>query len=217
MTPPSSPSAAFEAEDFGALVEQVARDLHFGRLEPAAETVRRMLEMAPDSTTTYELYGDLLQAQGQAEAAREAYRKALELQPANADAERKFAELSLQAKQTEWDREALISGDLERFRGAAHKNPGPAALRSCLFPGLGQLYNGDFELGVALSAVGFGLLAAVLVLFAMPLIELLVGSLSRNILAEGPSVWGWLSVVALLVVQGYSIWEAYRSASTKSS
>lgn len=215
MNPTSSQPPAFEADDFGALVEQVTRDLHFGRLVPAAETVQQMLEMAPDSTTAHELYGDVLQAQGQPEAAREAYQKALELEPANADAERKFAELSLQAKQAEWDREAMLRGDLEKFRGAPHKEPGPAAVRSALFPGLGQLYNGDFELGIALVIVGFALWAAVLLLFAIPLIELMVAGLGGNMIADGPSVWGWLSLVALFIVYGYSIWEAYRAASAK--
>jgi tetratricopeptide (TPR) repeat protein len=203
--------SAVQEETFGQLANQVARDLYLKRLDAAAAGVRQLLEMSPQSTTALELQGDILRAQGQAKAAREIYRQAMQAEPANADAERKYAELSLETQHDLWDREALLAGDLERFRGAPHKSPAGAALRSLLFPGLGQLYNGDSELGVALAAVGLGLFMAVLLLFAEPIITAALVTLTHKP-ATAPGVWGWLSLVALLALSCYSAYEAYQAA-----
>ncbi len=203
-------------EEFGRLAEQVARALDFGRLPEATQAVARLLKMAPESTTAHELHGDVLRAQGNVQAAREAYRKSMELEPANADAERKYAELTLQVAETQGDRAALLAGDLTKFRGAPHKDPGGAAARSLIFPGLGQLYNGDFELGLGLAVAALVLLVPVLLWWAAPLVEaMLVPMIHRT--AEPPGVGGWLSLVALIGVYGYSAVEAYRTARARGS
>ncbi len=200
-----------DEEVFRQLVEEVARDLHLRRLAEAEQGIRRLLAMSPHSTTALEMQGDVLRAQGKLPAARDAYRQAMAAEPANADAERKYAELSLQLQHDAWDREALMAGDLERFRGAPHKDPTGAAARSLLFPGLGQLYNGDFELGVGLAAAGLALLIAVMSLFVAPLMAAMLGSVAHKA-EEPPGLWGYLSLAALLAVYIYSAYEAYKSA-----
>ena len=197
-------------DEFERRVEEVARSLHFGKLEQAEQGVRRLLELAPNSTTAHELHGDVLAALRQTAAAREAYHRALEAEPANADAERKFAELALADGQKHWAAQAIMAGDLDRFRGAPHKAPGRAALRSMIFPGLGQLYNGDFEIGVVLAVLGLGLGMAVLALFLAPLVFSSIGG--TRVTEAGPGVWGWLSLVGYGVVYVYSVYEAYATA-----
>lgn len=207
---PSVPLSPEHEETFGRLAEQVARDLHLKRVAEAAGGVQQLLGMSPGSTTALELQGDVLRAQGNAKAAREVYRQAMEAEPANADAERKYAELTLQLGQDTWDREALLAGDLERFKGAPHKNAGGAAARSLLFPGLGQLYNGDSELGVVLAVAGLALLTAVMLLVAAPLVDMIQTPQHRA--GAPPGFWGWLSLVLLLGLYIYSAYEAYKSS-----
>lgn len=203
-----------QEEEFERLVEEVARALHFGKLDQAQTGVQRLVKLAPDSTTAHELYGDVLWALRQTEVARGEYKRALEIEPANADAERKFAELSLQEGKQHWSVEALMAGEDDRFRGAAHKSPGGAALRSVLFPGLGQLYNGDFELGVGLAIIGLGLFMALLGVFAAPYAAAIIGSMARKSTGTGPSFWGWISLAGYLMVYIYSIYEAYQAGKT---
>jgi hypothetical protein len=204
-----------QEDEFDKVVERVARALHFGRLDEAKTGVGRLIELSPHSTTAYELQGDVLTALRQTEAARMAYHRALEMEPANADAERKFAELSLQDGKKSWSVEALLAGDMDKVGGASHKGPAGAALRSLVFPGLGQLYNGDFELGVILAAVGLGLLGAVLALLGGPLMDAAIGLRLGHAPAHGASaganVWGWIATVAYTGVYAYSIYEAYVS------
>ena len=201
-----------EQEEFQRLSEEVARALHFGKLQQAEAGAQRLMELAPNSTTARELFGDVQWALRKTEVARQAYRRAMELEPANADAERKYAELSLQEGQNRWAVEAILAGDEGHFRGAAHKSPGGAALRSVLFPGLGQLYNGDFDLGVILAGVGLGLFMGLLALFLAPLTGTVLGSFfPRAQIAGGPGFWGWASLVGYLGVYFYSIWEAYQA------
>ena len=200
-----------QEEEFERLVEEVARALHFGKLDVAETGVQRLVKLAPDSTSAHELYGDVLWALRQTEVARSEYKRALELEPANADAERKFAELSLQEGKKNWSVDALLAGDDGRFRGAAHKSPTGAALRSVLFPGLGQLYNGDFELGVGLAIAGLGMLMALLGAFVAPYAEMIIGSMAHKVTGSGPSFWGWISAAGYALVYLYSIYEAYQA------
>ena len=209
MNAPLSPAAQEEA--FGRLVPEVSRDLHMKRLDNAAAGVRKLLERSPQSTTALELQGDVLRAQGNSKPARDSYHAAMQAEPANADAERKYAELSLEVQHGMWDREALLAGNLERFRGAPNKSPAGAALRSLLFPGLGQLYNGDSDLGVVLAVAGLAVFMAVLYLLAEPIITTAMGFYTHQA-PTAPSGWGWLALAALLALSGYSAYEAYVAA-----
>jgi tetratricopeptide (TPR) repeat protein len=200
-----------QEDEFARLTEEVARALHFGHLEQAKAGVARLIELAPQSTSAYELQGDVLTALRQTEAARGAYHRALEIEPANADAERKYAELSLKAGQKSWAAEAILAGEADKFRGATHKTPGGAALRSVLFPGLGQLYNGDFELGVILAVLGLGLLMAVLALLGGPIIDAAIAWRVGHGTGAEAGVWGWIAAVAFTGVWVYSMYEAYAS------
>jgi tetratricopeptide (TPR) repeat protein len=206
-----------QEDEFARLTEEVARALHFGHLEQAKAGVARLIELAPHSTTAYELQGDVLTALRQTEAARGAYHRALEIEPANADAERKYAELSLKSGQKSWAAEAILAGEADKFRGATHKTPGGAALRSVLFPGLGQVYNGDSDLGIILAVLGIGLLMAALALFFAPLAfgsswaQRAAEQMKGHAAASGPGPWGWISLVLGLGVYVYSIYEAYAS------
>ncbi|HEY3396039.1 MAG TPA: hypothetical protein VGM19_00120 [Armatimonadota bacterium] len=211
MDPAADAPAPLDPEAFGRLAEEVARDLHFARLAAAAAGVEQLLLRAPESTTAHELHGDVLLAQGDRKAAREAYHHSVELEPANADAERKYAELSLALHQNEFDREALLAGDLERFRGAPHKEPAAAAFRSLLIPGLGQLYNGDFELGITLAIAFLVLLLPTIIYYVSPLVESMMQPLTHKA-AAGPGPLGWLSLLLLLGLYAYSAVQAYRAA-----
>ncbi len=75
--------------ELARLCDKLHAALHYERAEEAEETARKLLEVAPDSTTSWEMWGEVLLTQGKIEAASDAFKKAVELEPANADAERK--------------------------------------------------------------------------------------------------------------------------------
>ena len=186
------------------LYDSAQRSLHWQRLDEAKETVQKILELTPDSTSAHELWGDILLASGDKEAAAEQFERALELEPANADAERKYGLVVLQLQEAIQQREALESGDLSRFRGAANKDPGLAASRSMFFPGLGQLYNGEYQKGVILAVVGLILL--------VPAVDKIFGWLLASQPASvGATILGWVGLISYLLVWAYGIYDAYRS------
>lgn len=199
-----------DLQEIARLHEQALRDLHFGQTARAAEVAQALAAKYPRSTTAQETLGDVLAAQGKREEAKAAYRRALDLEPANADAERKFAELSLILSEAERTRRMLQTGDLRQLRGMAHKDPTRAATRSLFFPGLGQLYNGDYERGL------------VVVLVAMPLFGMAMWGIVAYIASLHPRDPQPMSVLqiaaAVLGVLGYcalvawSAWDAWRSA-----
>ncbi|MCE5217986.1 hypothetical protein LLH03_13260, partial [bacterium] len=146
-----------QPDEMGRLFETVRRELFLGRTSLAAQAAQELLGSHPDSTTAHELMGDVLAAQGKRSQAKEEYRKALDLEPANADAERKWAQVMLILGEANRTRALLESGRYEEIRGAVHKDPGGAAIRSMFFPGLGQLYNGEYEKGIVTVLVGLPL------------------------------------------------------------
>ncbi len=194
-----------EGSERDRLGETVSRALYFQRLEEAERAVVKLAEVAPDSTTTWELRGDVLLAQGKLPEASQAFEKAIELEPANADAERKFAAVQLDLSEAQGQREMLESGNLEQLRGAVSKEPGAAAARSAFFPGLGQVYNGEYEKGVAMFVVAFALL--------IPTVRLLVSWMSpaQNISTLG-GVFGYIGLFGFLGLYIYGIYDAYRGS-----
>ncbi len=193
-----------EGSERDRLGETVSRALYFERLDEAERAVLKLAEIEPDSTTTWELRGDVLLAQGKLAEASQAFEKAVELEPANADAERKFATVQLDLSQAQWQREMLESGKLEQFRGAVRKEPGAAAARSAFFPGLGQVYNGEYEKGIPMFVAAFVLL--------IPAVRLLVTWMSpqQTISALG-AVFGYIGLFGFLGLYVYGIYDAYRS------
>jgi len=189
--------------DLEHLYEKLHTALHYQRVEEAEKTARELLEVAPRGTTSWELWGDVLLAQGKLEEAADAFKKAVELESANVDAERKYASLQLDLQQAKWQREALESGDLSQFRGVADREPATAAARSALFPGLGQVYNGEYEKGLVMFFVGMALL--------IPAVQLVVAWLSPEQSPSGlATFFGYLGLFGGIALYVFGVYDAYR-------
>jgi tetratricopeptide (TPR) repeat protein len=196
-------------EEFGRLLETAQRELRVGNRELAAEISQQLLDAAPQSTSAHELAGDVLAAQGRRAQARDHYRTAMELEPANADAERKYAEAALMLGSAERTRHLMESGRLEELRGATARNPGAAAARSLFFPGLGQLYNGEYEKGIIACVAG------------LPLLGLGLWGVTNFIMAASPRatsaptltehLLGLLGIFGYGVLVAWSVWDAWRA------
>lgn len=170
-----------------------------------------LIEAFPESTTAHEIMGDALMAAGKRTRAKDEYKRAMEIEPANADAERKYAEAMLFIGQVQRTRSILETGDISMIRGAVHKDPKAAALRSVLFPGLGQLYNGDYERGVAFVVVGFilfGLAAwGVMAFFTSAVIT------SSDPMSAGEILGALIGCIGYVSLLGWSVWDAQRDSS----
>jgi len=202
-TPNASDSQPAEQE-MGRLYDRVRRALAYGQLAEARAAADELLELAPDSTSAQELSGDVLLAEGKRDKAMAAYHRALEIAEGNVDAERKYAELTLSLGEEQRQKEELARGDIDRFKGAANKQPNLAASRSMLFPGLGQLYNGEYTKGSAIAITGCVLLvvAAVIILPSGP----------HSGWSAAWKIWlGWPALYAYPVLWGYSIYDAWRT------
>lgn len=179
-----------------------------------AEAVRAaesLVEAYPDSTTAHELMGDALTLAGKRTRAKDEYKRAMEIEPANADAERKYAEAMLFIGQVERTRNLLTSGDISMLRGAMHKDPKHAALRSVLFPGLGQLYNGDYERGVVTVLIAFVLFG----LAAWGVMEFFTSAVitSSDPMTAGEIVGALVGCIGYVSLLGWSVWDAQRRSS----
>lgn len=208
--------------ELGELVRRVRRAISMGRLDQAEQYAARALELAPNTTTVEELLGDVAMARGEFVAARDHFRRAIEIEPANADAEAKYGEAVLKIGNTERLRERLEEvaenpQEYEPFR----RNPVTAAFWSVI-PGLGQLYNHEYEKGLAM-------IGAAAVLLAWLLARLLTYS-GATLIAEarnprldvegaeqivqgyGPLTWTLivLAILAYLALWVWSIVDAYR-------
>ncbi|MCK4324006.1 MAG: hypothetical protein KAW89_05705 [Armatimonadetes bacterium] len=191
--------------ELGHLCEKLHAALHYERIEEAEKIACKLMEIAPRSTTSWELWGDVLLAQDKIEEASDAFKKAVELEPANADAERKYASIQLDLQQAKWERQVLESGDLSQFRGAVNKEPGTAAARSALFPGLGQVYNGEYEKGLIMFCVGLALLTGA--------VRLVVTWLSPGQSLGGlGAVWGYIGLFGGMVLYIFGVYDAYRGS-----
>jgi len=213
MDPEGSVGQAIGEEEFARLYDAAHRDLRSGDRQLAAESIQRLVARAPDSTSAHELMGDLLMAQGKRKAAGDSYKRAVELEPSNADAERKYAEAALALGSVERTRQLMETGSFELLRGATVKNSGAAAARSLFFPGLGQLYNGEYEKGIAAAVAGlplFGLTLWGLVNFVMSALPRSAGSMSftQHLLAL-------LGIIGYGALVSWSVWDAWRAGVTE--
>lgn len=192
-------------EEFEELYDRVRLALHVKRTEEALEIAQRLVAARPQSTTAHELLGDVRVALGQLDEAEQEYRLAAELEPANADAYRKLGEVVLQRKSAEFEQRMLEMQLEERtMRGVGHPEAEGAAMRSGLFPGLGQLYNGEYEKGAALTAGAMITLG----LAVNGAFELLSPEASHGREVFYLVVGG----VGYLAIYVYSIWDAIRTA-----
>ncbi len=216
-------------EQFDRLLRQSEFLLHTGDLAAAEKAVLELIERYPQSTSVYELAGDVYLAMGQSAIARKHYRIATELEPANADAERKFATALLSPSVEEQRRQMihdLVSGSAD-FQSSSRR-PLNAVLAAVLFTGLGQLYNRQYEKGLALfasAAVLLMLLFRALVMEPWAKVAQQVGkqvlsyaeqaSQARQMLAD-MSVGSWIlivcGIVAYLAIYAYGIYDTYVTA-----
>jgi curved DNA-binding protein CbpA len=105
-----------------------------------AETLcRQAVELVPGDAAALELYGDILQSTGRVDDAVLAYKRATEIDPARRSAEKKYGDLVLRQ-----DRSIFMIRD-EYVPG----NANVAVLLSAVFPGAGQVYNGESLKGLA--------------------------------------------------------------------
>jgi tetratricopeptide (TPR) repeat protein len=208
---PETSAAPDAVPDLGEACETARRELFYRHLPTAAGIAEGLLAAYPDSTSAHELMGDVLMAQGKRNAARESYKRAMELEPANADAERKFAEATLFVQQADRTRELLTSGDLTELRGAGSKDASSAAVRSMFFPGLGQLYNGEYEKGLVAVLAGLPLFGLAL----WGLVEVVTSSTMRATepMGAGQMALSFIGMFGYASLLAWSIWDAHRTAS----
>lgn len=207
----------------GETVRRVRRAISMGQLEQARQFAEQARELAPDTTTVEELLGDLAMAEERPEDAREHYERALEIEPVNADAEAKLGEAVIKIREGT-DVRARMEEAVEHpdeYQGF-RKNPVTAAFYSVI-PGLGQLYNQQYEKGLALAAAAMVLLAWVLSkVLAYTGASMIAGARNPRLQTQeaqqvveayGPLTWTLigLAVAAYLVIWVYSVWDAYHT------
>ncbi len=207
----------------GDLVRRTLRAISMGRIDQAENYAGQAQELAPDTTTVEELLGDLAMAKGHYEDAREHYERALEIEPINEDAEEKLGEAVIKIREgtdvIERMEDAVENPD--EYRGF-HKNPVIAAIYS-IIPGAGQLYNQQYEKGLAMAAGAILLFAwALSEIVAYTGASMIAGARNSRLATEqaqqvmegyGPLMWTLitLAIVAYLAILAYSIWDAYHT------
>ncbi len=114
-----------------------------GRLADAEKQCRAAIDLIPSDGAALEMYGDILQALGRVDDAVYSYGRAKEADPKRRSAEKKFAELTLmQNREIQLLRVEFIP-----------RNPTVAVVFSALFPGAGQVYNGDVLKGLLVVVI----------------------------------------------------------------
>ncbi|MGC9317091.1 MAG: hypothetical protein ACP5KN_03540 [Armatimonadota bacterium] len=208
--------------ELGQLVTRTKRAISMGDLHEAEQFARQATELAPDTTTVEELLGDLAMAKRDYTAARDHYQRALQIEPINADAEEKLGEAVLHIEQGSRVRERMEKAvdHPDEYTGF-RRNPIVAAFYSVI-PGLGQLYNHEYEKGLAMAGAAMLLLAWVLSkLLAYSGANLIADATNPQLDTErarqvvegfGPLTWTLivLAIVAYLGIWVYSVVDAYR-------
>ncbi len=197
-------------EEFEELYDRARLALKSGRADEALELARQLVAARPGSTTAHELLGDAMAALDRWQEAADEYKKAAELEPANADAHTKYGQAILRLKDEEFQRR-MMQLELEgrAFRGFSNPQPEAAALRSGLFPGLGQLYNGEYEKGIALGAA------------ALVTLGIAVHGLMGTFSPEGTeppyaSIMAVIGAALFFSIYVFSIWDAIKGAREQS-
>ena len=147
---PSTPQERQQAETILRECYALRRRERFGE---ALAKCREALNLVPADAAALEMYGDLLQGVARTNEALAAYKRATEADSARASAERKYGDLLM--RQQQWN-----EVDTEEVP----KNPVAAAALSMLFPGAGQIHNGEKLKGAVLLTCAALCVAAVLYL-----------------------------------------------------
>jgi tetratricopeptide (TPR) repeat protein len=113
----------------------------------AEQKVREALQYTPQDASALEMLGDILQSVGRVDEALAAYKRATEADAKRASAEKKYGDLLM--RQRNWD-----IGDPEQVT----VNNRAAVLLSLLFPGIGQVLNGELIKGFVFLALDAGCL-----------------------------------------------------------
>jgi tetratricopeptide (TPR) repeat protein len=114
-----------------------------GNFAEAERLCREAIDRVPRDAIALEIYGDILQGVGRVDDALYAYQRATEADSKRRTAEKKYAELMLlQNREIDLLRQEFIP-----------RNPNVAVFFSALFPGAGQLYNGDSLKGLIIAVV----------------------------------------------------------------
>ncbi len=221
---PPETDAEREAE-LGKLFLRARRALNQGKIPQAESIAEQIQQMVPDTTSAEELSGDVAMANKRYGEARDRFQRALEIEPANSDAERKYGEAVLVIAQGSRLRERVeeIAEDPEAYK-SQKKLPWLAAFYSVI-PGLGQVYNRQYEKGMALVAGALILLAWILSqLVSYSGASLIAESGRRSgkldvdraqqvVDAWGPLTWALVSlaIAVYLAITIYSILDAYRT------
>jgi len=241
----TEPSDGFERELLAQRMDRLRRDcgihLRHERFAAAEAALAELEQLAPDSADLLELRGDILLAQGKNREARDCYDQAFKRDPTNVSAERKYATLVLNLSTV--DRQRMLQQQaLEdpSKRPRSTKAQLRATLWALVFPGLGQINNGDYTRGAVLFAGGALLLILLLYAVIAPFPEAIreyqasQPPIRNPRLRDEPAVppslqwelytqklaaspwYTWVGIVggflALLAIHGYSVWEAVTTA-----
>ncbi|MBI3945798.1 MAG: hypothetical protein HY321_07755 [Armatimonadetes bacterium] len=189
------------AEEVSRLLR--AAKLHQMRkaLDEASVACRQAMELDPGSADACELMGDLLVSRGELEAALDHYQRAMKLQPRAATEER-VARLALRIAE---EKQRSAAPDTSPVAVAPRRaNPSVACALSMLWPGLGQLYNGEHRKGLALFAAYFFDFVLIVVM-AIPHVR----ALRYAVFGSGRAMGGGPPVPALLwllLLVGGGLW-----------
>jgi tetratricopeptide (TPR) repeat protein len=158
MTTPGRP-LPLDAE-LDRLLSEAFRHLKLERYDDAAAILTTVKAQAPAHPAVLEFEGDLAFARRRYREARDCYRAARELDPTDPRLEEKFATAVLKVFEPQLIASMPLKDpdDFEVAWGERRARPPAAsASLSLLFPGAGQLYNGELIKGWLLVAVGAGL------------------------------------------------------------
>jgi tetratricopeptide (TPR) repeat protein len=138
------------------LLAEAFQRIRLERFEEAAEKIAEAKALAAEHPAVLEIEGDLAFARRRYREAEALYRQAHVLDPANAKIEEKFATAVLKLHEPELLSHAIPDDDDVPFI-LGNRKARPAylsAVFSILFPGAGQMYNGDTVKGWALFFTG---------------------------------------------------------------
>jgi tetratricopeptide (TPR) repeat protein len=188
-------------------VDRLLTTAHVQRMRGNLEEARRACEEAvaldPECATALDMLGDLAAAREELEAAMKHYREAFRLDGKPAT-EEKIALLALRIDERK--RGELSTGTRSPSGSRKRLNPSLACALSMLFPGLGQLYNGEYR-----KAAGFALLWVLLLPNLYAVFSALLSPLSGHG-AKPVSGMTWLLALVQIGVVVVALTDASLSA-----